>query len=210
MSPLDAPRGSVEDPGPPPVPELAPPWSLRAATPADATTVHAWMHRPHVATRWGQAWPRKRWDDEIAHQLAGRHSRPCLVSHDDVELAYVEIYRVARDGLAAHVAAGAHDLGLHLAIGEEDRTGAGLGTALLDALAGALLRADPACARIVLEPEEGNTAMHRALAKAGFAATARVALPHKVALLHVRERTPGTGPRAVRGAVRGRTGEAGP
>ena len=31
-------------------------------------------------------------------------------------------------------------------------------------------------------------AMHRALAKAGFAVTARVRLPHKVALLHVRER----------------------
>jgi RimJ/RimL family protein N-acetyltransferase len=178
------------DPGPPPVPGLAAPWSLRPATPADAATVHAWMHRPHVATRWDQAWPRERWDDEIARQLAGRHSRPCLVSHDGVELAYVEIYRVARDGLREHYDAGAHDLGLHVAIGEQDRTGAGLGTALLDVLAGALLRADPRCARIVLEPEEGNVAMHRALVKAGFAATARVTLPHKVALLHVRDRAP--------------------
>ena len=178
------------DPGPPPVPVLAAPWSLRAATPADAATVHAWMHRPHVATRWDQAWPRERWDDEIAHQLAGRHSRPCLVSLDGVELAYVEIYRVARDALREHYDAGTHDLGLHVAIGEEARTGTGLGTALLDALAGALLRADPRCARIVLEPEEGNAAMHRALTKAGFAATARVRLPHKVALLHVRDRAP--------------------
>ncbi|WP_433786128.1 GNAT family N-acetyltransferase [Actinomycetospora sp. CA-101289] len=178
------------DPGPPPVPSLAAPWSLRAATRADAATVHAWMHRPHVATRWDQAWPRARWDDEIARQLAGRHSRPCLVAHDGAEVAYVEIYRVAHDGLREHYAAGAHDLGLHVAIGDEGRTGAGLGTALLDTLAAALLRADPRCARIVLEPEEGNAAMHRALAKAGFAATARVALPHKVALLHVRDRDP--------------------
>lgn len=178
------------DPGPPPVPVLAAPWSLRTATPADAATVHAWMHRPHVATRWDQAWPRERWDDEIARQLAGRHSRPCLVSRDGVEIVYVEIYRVAHDALREHYDAGAHDLGLHVAIGEEDRTGAGLGTALLDALAGALLRADPRCARIVLEPEEGNAAMHRALAKAGFAATARAVLPHKVALLHVRDRAP--------------------
>ncbi|WP_243417900.1 GNAT family N-acetyltransferase [Actinomycetospora cinnamomea] len=173
---------------PPPVPALDAPWSLRLVTPHDAATVHAWMHRPHVATRWDQAWSRERWDAEIARQLAGEHSRPCLVARDGLELAYVEIYRVARDGLAEHYDAGPDDLGLHVAIGEEDRTGFGLGTALLTALAEALLAADPACERIVLEPEEGNAAMHRALAKAGFVATARVRLPHKVALLHVRER----------------------
>jgi len=170
------------------VPVLDDPWSLRLATVADAATVHGWMHRAHVATRWDQAWSRERWDDELARQLAGGHSRPCLVARDGVDLAYVEIYRVARDGLAEHYDAGAHDLGVHVAIGAEERTGAGLGSALLDALAGALLRADPACDRVVLEPEEGNTAMHRALAKAGFVATGRVELPHKVALLHVRER----------------------
>ena len=55
-------------------------------------------------------------------------------------------------------------------------------------------------------PDPAKVAMHRALAKAGFAATARLVLPHKVALLHVRERPI----RAVRGAAARRTGEAGP
>ena len=42
-------------------------------------------------------------------------------------LAYVEAYRVARDVIAEHHPIAAHDLGIHLAIGDPDRTGRGLG-----------------------------------------------------------------------------------
>ncbi|MDD7968746.1 GNAT family protein [Actinomycetospora lemnae] len=51
--------------------------------------------------------------------------------------------------------------------------------------------AGAASARVVREPERGNAAVHRALAKAGFTAAGVVALPHKTALLHVRDRAVG-------------------
>ncbi|MEJ2861369.1 GNAT family N-acetyltransferase [Actinomycetospora flava] len=191
MTDHDAAAGPPAEVGPPPLPVLASPWSLRLAGSDDVATVHAWMRRPHVARRWDQAWTRERWDAEIAGQLAGSHSRPCLVSRAGVDVAYVEIYRAVRDSLSDHYDAGRHDLGLHLAIGEEARTGDGLGSTLLALLAEGLFDADPGCRRVVLEPEHGNAPMHRALAKAGFSAVGAVDLPHKTALLHVRERAAG-------------------
>jgi len=55
------------------------------------------MNEPHVAQFWDQAWTAERWAGAIAGQLAGDHSRPHLVSHEGVPLAYVEIYRTPSD-----------------------------------------------------------------------------------------------------------------
>ncbi|MGW5676475.1 GNAT family N-acetyltransferase, partial [Streptomyces sp. NPDC003860] len=117
----------------PPLPVLAAPFSARTARhdgPA-LDLVCAWMRRPHVEEFWHQAWPRQRWSDELCNQLAGDHSLPVLVDHDGSPLAYVEVYRVCRDRLGEHYPHDAHDLGLHIAIGDRDRTGKGLGRALL-------------------------------------------------------------------------------
>ena len=175
--------------GPPPVPRLADPWSVRVASAeTDSNMIRDWMSRPHVERFWHQAWTSQRWRAEIAEQLAGRHSRPCVVAHECVDVAYVEIYRVVRDVLADYVAHEPHDLGVHIAIGDRGRTGRGLGRALLAALAEGLLRADPACGRIVAEPDSTNTASLTAFRVAGFTPGPEVALPDKTALITTYER----------------------
>lgn len=176
--------------GPPPLPRLDDPWSIRVARAwgEDLQRVHAWMSAPHVAARWGQAWPMRRWQAELAGQLAGQHSRPCLVALDGEPFAYLEIYRVVRDRLAAHYPARPHDLGVHIAIGDPARCGSGLGSALLRAVADGLLAAAPACSRVVAEPDEKNAAAVRAFGRAGFRAAGHVRLPHKTAALLVRPR----------------------
>lgn len=181
----------MQEVGPPPLPLLDAPWSITVvrASGDDLARVHAWMSAPHVAARWDQAWPVERWQAELAGQLAGGHSRPYLVSFEGEPLGYVEIYRVVHDRLAAHYPVRPHDLGLHVAIGDPARCGRGLGTTLLRAVADGLLAADPACTRVVAEPDETNAASVAAFGRAGFRAAGRVRFPHKTAALLVRPRS---------------------
>lgn len=188
-------RLAALDAGPPPLPQLDSPWSIRlcrAEDPSDVDLVHRWMHAPHVARAWQQAWPRERWRAVLAEQLAGDHTRPLIASLDGRPLAYLEVYRVARDILGPHyptdLAPHPHDLGVHIAIGDPGQTGKGLGRQLLRAVACGLFAADPACIRVVAEPNVGNVASLAAFAAAGFDRHAVIQLPHKQAMLMVRSR----------------------
>ncbi|MDT0303831.1 GNAT family N-acetyltransferase [Streptomonospora wellingtoniae] len=190
-SPREIPVGEdVLAAGPPPTPVLAPPYAARPAQPqgADLDRVHAWMHLPHVAPFYGQAWSRRRWAEELAAQRAGTFSRPFVVSRDGADLAYVELYRAARDVVARHYDAMPHDIGFHIAIGDPRRTGRGVGKEILDAFAAAVFAAEPRCRRILMEPDAANAAARRAAAKAGLAFLAEADLPHKRAALYVRAR----------------------
>ncbi|MFJ7157123.1 GNAT family N-acetyltransferase [Streptomyces sp. NPDC101118] len=192
--PVSAPATPDPAPAPaPPLPRLPAPWSARVARPdgADLDLVHRWMAAPHVAAFWHQAWPRPRWHEEIAGHLAGDAVLPLLVALDGRPFAYAEVYRVARDRLAGHYPHLPHDLGVHLAIGDPDRTGRGRGRALLRALAEALLAADPACTRVVAEPDVTNAPSLRAFEAAGFRPAGKVVLPDKTAALLVHPRTDG-------------------
>lgn len=177
--------------GPPPLPAVAAPWWVRAARPAgaDLARVHAWMAASHVAAAWDRAWTLQRWQAELQRQLAGAHSLPCLAALDGEPIAYLEVYRVVRDPLATHYPVRPHDLGVHVALGDPASCGRGLGAALLRAVADGLLAAEPACARVVAEPDERNAASVGAFARAGFRDAGRLRLPDKTAALLVRPRT---------------------
>ena len=181
----------------PPLPLLHGRWSARVARAegADLDLVHGWMQSPHIDAFWHQAWPRERWYEEIAGHLAGDAVLPVLVDLDGRPLAYVEVYRVIRDRLAGHYPQLPHDLGVHIAIGEQARTGKGLGRTLLRALAEGLLAADPACVRVVAEPDVDNAPSLRAFEAAGFRPAGKVGFPDKTAALMIHPRTEGDLPR---------------
>ncbi|MGH8920044.1 MAG: GNAT family N-acetyltransferase [Actinomycetes bacterium] len=170
---------------------MRPPWQVRPAEPdgADLDLVVRWMAQPHVADYWQQAWGADRWAQEIAAQRAGSHSLPCLAFADGTAVAYLELYRVCRDRVGALYPADAHDLGVHIAIGELSRTRHGLGRSLLHTLTEGLLATDPACRRVIAEPDVRNIASLRAFAAAGFRHCGRLTLPEKTAALFIRPRT---------------------
>lgn len=173
----------------PPVPLLDPPWSVRMALgEGDLALIHGWMHQPHVAEFWQQDWSHARWRAEIDRQRRGAHSVPCLVALDGVDIAYIEVYRLARDMLAEHLCHDSHDLGVHIAIGAPERTGRGFGTRLLAALARGLFDADPACGRILAEPDRRNGASIAAFGAAGFVPSGELTLPDKIAMVMIRTR----------------------
>lgn len=176
---------AVLDAGPPPSPVAGAGWGFRAVgvEGPELDLVHRWMNTDHVAIRWDQAWSREHWAAEIAGQLAGSHSRPWVVSRDGHDVAYVEVYRPARDVVALHYDAAAADLGVHIAIGDPALTGRGLGTAVIRAVTDGLFEASPACARVLADPEAGHTVARAMFARAGFTLLVEVELPHKRAAL---------------------------
>jgi lysine N-acyltransferase len=153
----------------------------------DARLVSRWMAEPHVERFWEQAWPPARWATAIAEQAAGDYSRPLLVSYGGKPFAYVEIYRTPRDVVGLHYPTDPHDLGLHLAIGDRERTGRGLGRAMVGAIADGLARADPRCRRLLADPDERHDMARRMFLGAGFHLLSISDLGHKRAALHVRE-----------------------
>ncbi|MER7624563.1 GNAT family N-acetyltransferase [Streptomyces sp. NPDC126503] len=189
MNALDQQAHDETVPGPP-LPLLGGRWTARVARAegADLDLVHGWMQSPHIDAFWHQAWPRERWYEEIAGHLAGDAILPVLVDLDGRPLAYIEVYRVTRDRLAGHYPHLPHDLGLHIAIGDAEKTGRGLGRTLLRVLADGLLAADPACVRVVAEPDITNEPSLRAFEAAGFRPAGKVEFPDKTAALMVRPR----------------------
>ncbi|MHA6802719.1 GNAT family N-acetyltransferase [Salinifilum ghardaiensis] len=154
----------------------------------DVTAVHRWMNTEHVAVNWEQAWSWQEWRAELSTQLSGRHSVPCLVGRDGREFAYVEVYRVVRDRLAACYSFDDHDVGVHIAIGDPASTGRGIGAALLRQVAEGVLAADPRVRRVVAEPDVRNAASVAAFGKAGYVQLREVGLPTKNSALMVFER----------------------
>lgn len=172
---------------PPPVPVLMAPWSARLAQAegADLNLVHRWMNEPHVASYWDQAWTRTRWSRYLVAQLAGTYSRPLIIEHQGMAVAYVELYRAARDIVSAYYPADPFDVGSHMAIGERAYTGRSLGPHLQRSLIDAIFVADPLCRRVVCEPDVRNYAARRKNDKAGLRLLGEVDLPHKRAAIFV-------------------------
>lgn len=177
-------------------------WSFRAVEPdrperpsADVDLVHRWMHQPHVERWWHEAWPRDRWALEIGafRSTHALHSLPLFACADGPPgpgpIAYLQVYRVARDRIRDSYRYDDHDLGLHIAIGRDEHIDRRHGRAMLRAVCAGLLAADPRCRRVVAEPDVHNVMSIRAFAAAGFGSAGLVTLPDKTADLLVFGRT---------------------
>lgn len=160
----------------------------------DARLVSRWMAEPHVDRFWEQAWPPEQWAEALAGQLAGQTSRPLLISYEGQPFAYVEIYRTPRDVVGLHYDTDPHDLGVHLAIGDRERTGRGLGRAMVRAIADGLARADPRSRHLLADPDERHEMARRMFVGSGFRLMGVSDLGHKRAALHVRDLATDTAP----------------
>lgn len=147
----------------PPVPELLAPNRIRVADPdgADAELVAEWMNRPHLVTTWEYDWPVARWRNHLRAQVDGAYSRPLILSINGVDRAYMEIYRAAKIVWPAAVAAGDGILGLHGAIADVELVDRGLGPLILRKVIASILAAEPACQRIMFDPDHRNTTVRR-------------------------------------------------
>lgn len=176
---------------PPPIPELAWPNTIRVADPdgPDAEMVAEWMNRPHLATTWEYDWPVARWRTHLRAQVEGAYSRPLILSIKGVDRAYLEIYRAAKDSIARCYPSQPHDLGLHGAIADEEMVNRGLGPLILRRVIASIIVNDPACQRIMFDPDHRNTTVRRLCEFLGCEFLGEHDMPNRRMALYALERT---------------------
>jgi lysine N-acyltransferase len=146
----------------PPIPQLAEPYEIRLVDPdTDAEMISEWMNRPHLAEAWEYDRPVQWWHGYLRAQLAGTYSRPLIGTFKGEAHGYVEVYRAAKDSIAARYNAHSYDLGLHAAIADLNIVNRGFGPLLLPRLAASLFTIEPECRRIMFDPDHRNTGARR-------------------------------------------------
>ncbi|BBZ61664.1 GNAT family N-acetyltransferase [Mycolicibacterium monacense] len=179
----------------PPLPVLAEPFALRPAdADADAEMISEWMNRPHLVEAWEYPWPPQRWRRHLQAQIDGEYSRPLIGSIDGADIAYLELYRAAKDSIAPRYAADPYDIGIHVAIADLDFVNRGLAPSLLPRVVASLFEAEPRCRRIMFDPDHRNTAARRVCEAGGCAFLGEHDMTNRRMALYALPRTPQDAP----------------
>ena len=149
-------------------PQIGEPYAIRLADPAaDAEMVSEWMNRPHLVEAWEYPWPAKRWQRYLQAQVDGEYSRPFIGGFRGQDVAYIEIYRAAKDSIAPRYDADPYDLGLHAAVADLKLLNRGLMPLLLPKVVSSLFEVEPRCRRIMFDPDHRNIGARRVCEFAG-------------------------------------------
>lgn len=184
----------------PPLPELPAPYGLRLADPdADAAMISEWMNRPHLVEGWESGWPTDRWQRYLRAQLDGEFSRPFVASLDGVDRGYVELYRAAKDSIAARYEYDPYDLGLHVAVADLDYIERGHVSYLLPYLVIGIFTLDPQCRRIMFDPDHRNVLARKFCERGGCTFLGEHDMANRRMALYVLPRTPDDIPRQREG-----------
>lgn len=195
---LTAISDAVRAVGAPPVPTLAEPYSIRLAdADRDAEMVSEWMNRPHLVEAWEYPWPPERWRRYLQAQLDGEYSRPMIGSFRGTELAYVEVYRAAKDSIGPRYDADPYDLGLHAAIADLRFVNRGFAPILLPRLVASIFEIEPRCRRIMFDPDHRNSGARRLCEYAGCAFLGEHQMSNRRMALYALPRTPEDVPNSV-------------
>lgn len=148
----------------------------------DAVLLHDWFTRPY-AHFWGM-------QDASVADVAAEYRRIDASPHHDALLGLLdetpvflcERYDPAHHELAAHYDVRAGDVGMHFLVAPAEVPVPGFTTSVIRAVMG-MLFADPAVARVVVEPDVRNAKVHRLNGLVGFEVERTVPLSDKEAAL---------------------------
>ncbi|MFD1829589.1 GNAT family N-acetyltransferase [Streptomyces desertarenae] len=151
---------------------------------ADAPLLHSWVTHPKAAY-----WLMQDADEaQVAHEYEKIAEHPhhdaFLGLHRGRPAFLVERYDPAHVELAGLYDHQAGDVGMHFLTAPSDRPVHGFTRAVITTVM-AMLFADPATRRVVVEPDVRNTAVHALNAAVGFEVVGTIAKPEKEALLSI-------------------------
>ncbi|OFJ54482.1 GNAT family N-acetyltransferase [Mycolicibacterium grossiae] len=179
----------------PPTPVLAEPYFFRLAdADADAALISEWMNRPHLAEAWEYDNPPGWWRNHLRAQLIGDYSRPFVGSFKGQEMAYLEVYRAAKDSIAPRYACDPHDLGLHAAIADLKFVNKGIAPILLPRVVASLFDLEPRCRRIMFDPDHRNSGARAVCEWAGCTFLGEHDMANRRMALYALPRTPEDAP----------------
>ncbi|NKX54984.1 GNAT family N-acetyltransferase [Arthrobacter mobilis] len=149
---------------------------------ADAALLHSWVILDY-ARFWGmQSATVGQVASEYAQLQASGHHRAYLGLEGGTPAFLMERYDPARSPLHGLYDGQPGDAGMHLLVSPPRLPRRGFTTAVMTAVMDELF-ADPAVARVVVEPDAANHKIHALNARVGFRKQALVRLPDKVAWL---------------------------
>lgn len=150
--------------------------------PQDMALLHDWVRRDY-ARYWGmQQCDLAAVRAAYAQLQASGHAQALLGHLDGVPAFLMERYDPAHDVLGQHYPVQPGDIGMHLLLAPPLQPRSGFSRAVMLTVLAALF-ADPAVARVVVEPDVRNDKIHRLNRHAGFIYQGEIQLPHKRAAL---------------------------
>ncbi|WP_353950237.1 GNAT family N-acetyltransferase [Knoellia sp. S7-12] len=176
-------------------------FTLRPVDPvADGPTLHAWVTHPK-----SHFWQMADCDVEQVQQayaeIRDNPSHEAFLGLFDGDPAFlVERYDPAGDPVGKAYAVQHGDVGMHVLVAPTDTPVPGFTREVFATIMDWLFE-DPAVARVVVEPDADNHAVHALNAWAGFSVRERVSLPDKDALLSFCTRADHSASAARRGAA---------
>ena len=138
--------------------------------PADLRLVYEWLQRPHVKRWWRD---RETYEEVVEHYLPSIEGTDptdlYLALLDEQPISFVQTYLVSDyPDYAALIGVGEGVAGVDLLIGDEELTGQGIGTEVLNRFVEEVVFSSPSTIGCVADPDVLNVASIRAFEKAGF------------------------------------------
>lgn len=153
--------------------------SFRPLARSDYAHLQRWLAAPHVAMWWNERFDLLSVEAKYGAAIDGRDPiHVYVIQLDGVPIGWIQWYRW-RDfpEHAVHLGADVHCAGVDLAIGEVERTGAGLGPTILSEFSKNYIFVNSEINAIVADPATANRGSVRAFEKAGFRIARTVQLP---------------------------------
>lgn len=144
--------------------------TFRLMTRDDLPLVHEWHQRPHVVRWWTAHTTFEETENHYLPTIDGAEpTQHYLALLDGEPLGMVQTYLVSDyPDFAALTEEGEGTAGLDLFIGDEEQTGLGLGTELIERFLSEIVFARPETRACIADPDLENSASMRAFEKAGF------------------------------------------
>ncbi|GGT16032.1 acetyltransferase [Streptomyces kurssanovii] len=159
------------------------PLTVRPLDPlADAELLHSWVTHPKAAFWMMQDAKLQDVEREYMRIAAHEHHHAFMGLHDGEPAFLMESYDPRYVELVGLYEPEPGDVGMHFLVAPTDRPVHGFTLAVITAVMRKLF-ADPATKRVVVEPDVGNSAVHRLNEAVGFVAAEKIVKPEKEALL---------------------------
>ncbi|MET8507361.1 GNAT family N-acetyltransferase [Streptomyces sp. NPDC004787] len=148
----------------------------------DAELIHPWVTHPKAAFWMMQGFRLQDVEREYMAIAANPHHDAFVGSVDGVPAFLMERYDPAKAELVGLYEPEPGDVGMHFLVAPTDTPVHGFTRTVITAVMRELF-ADPATARVVVEPDVRNTAVHALNAAVGFVPEREIQKPEKTALL---------------------------
>ena len=147
---------------------------------AHAAVAHRWLSSDH-AYYWGMQSLSAADVRDYFTQLAASDAGDAFIGLRDGEPAFLmERYDPAAEAIGKHYDVQPGDVGMHVLVAPTDQPIAGFTWSVFTLIMDFLF-SDPATARVVVEPDASNDAIHALNRRAGFVYHRQVELPDKIA-----------------------------